>query len=42
MAEAMAWLVRYQRFWAVSLDQLAAFAEREEKRARRKRGKKKP
>lgn len=27
MAEAMAWLRKYERFWTVSLDQLVAFVE---------------
>lgn len=30
MAEAMAWLERYQRFWSERLDSLAAFLESEE------------
>ncbi len=30
MREAMAWLSRYERFWAGSLDRLAAYAERTE------------
>ena len=30
MREAMAWLSRYERFWAGSLDRLAAYAERKE------------
>ncbi len=29
MAEAMAWLKRYERFWSSSLDQLTAFVEEE-------------
>ena len=29
MAEAMAWLRRYERFWSASLDGLAAFIEEE-------------
>jgi len=33
MAEAMNWLSRYQRFWSVSLDRLAAYAEAEEAKA---------
>lgn len=28
--DAMAWLSRYERFWSVSLDRLAAFAENRE------------
>jgi hypothetical protein len=27
MREAMAWLSRYERFWTVSLDRLAALVE---------------
>ena len=30
MAEAMDWLSRYERFWSVRLDRLAAYAEAEE------------
>jgi DNA-binding transcriptional ArsR family regulator len=30
MEEAMAWLGRYERFWAGSLDRLAAFVEEDE------------
>jgi DNA-binding transcriptional ArsR family regulator len=30
MREAMAWLSRYERFWAAGLDRLAAYAERKE------------
>lgn len=30
MKEAMAWLQRYERFWSVSLDRLAAYAESKE------------
>ncbi|MES1156414.1 MAG: metalloregulator ArsR/SmtB family transcription factor [Alphaproteobacteria bacterium] len=40
MAEAMAWLQRYQRFWSASLDRLAAFAESQEAQARKKSRKK--
>jgi DNA-binding transcriptional ArsR family regulator len=29
MREAMAWLERYERFWSVSLDRLAAFVEQD-------------
>jgi len=36
MREAMAWLRRYERFWAASLDRLAAYAEREEAAARKR------
>ena len=35
MAEAMAWLRRYERFWAVSLDRLVAHAEKKEAQARK-------
>ena len=35
--EAMDWLRRYERFWSQSLDRLAAYAEREEAEARKKR-----
>ena len=41
MAEAVAWLERYQRFWSQSLDGLTAFAEAQERRARRKSSRKK-
>ena len=34
MAEAMAWLRRYERFWSVRLDHLAAAAEAAEAEAR--------
>jgi DNA-binding transcriptional ArsR family regulator len=34
MREAMEWLRRYERFWAASLDRLAAFAEAREADAR--------
>ncbi len=30
MAEAMAWLQRYERFWSASLDRLTEFVERDE------------
>jgi uncharacterized membrane protein len=33
----MDWLRRYERFWSQSLDRLAAYAEREEAEARKKR-----
>jgi hypothetical protein len=36
MREAMAWLSRYERFWAGSLDRLAAYAERKEAEPRGK------
>ena len=34
MEEAMNWLRRYERFWSVSLDRLATYAEAEEAKAR--------
>jgi DNA-binding transcriptional ArsR family regulator len=34
MRDAMAWLSRYERFWAGRLDRLAAFAERKESEKR--------
>lgn len=34
--EAMDWLRRYERFWSKSLDRLAAYAEGEERKARRR------
>ena len=37
MKEAMDWLRRYERFWSRSLDRLAAYAERKEAEARKKR-----
>ena len=37
MREAMDWLRRYERFWSGSLDRLAAHAEREETKARKRR-----
>jgi len=37
MAEATAWLRKYERFWSVSLDRLAAHAERKEALAKAKR-----
>ena len=39
MQEAMDWLRRYERFWAVRLDRLAAFAEDREAQARAGSGK---
>ncbi|MEJ0020180.1 MAG: metalloregulator ArsR/SmtB family transcription factor [Acetobacteraceae bacterium] len=33
MAEAMDWLRRYERFWSVRLDRLAAYAEAQEAKA---------
>jgi DNA-binding transcriptional ArsR family regulator len=36
MREAMAWLTRYERFWASGLDRLATHAERKEAEARSK------
>jgi DNA-binding transcriptional ArsR family regulator len=35
MAEAMAWLRRYERFWSVSLDRLVVHAEKKEAQARK-------
>ena len=35
MAEAMAWLHRYEQFWSGSLDRLVAYAEKKEAQARR-------
>jgi DNA-binding transcriptional ArsR family regulator len=37
MREAMDWLQRYERFWSKSLDRLAAYAERKESEARRRK-----
>jgi DNA-binding transcriptional ArsR family regulator len=37
MKEAMDWLRRYERFWSKNLDRLAAYAERKEADARKKR-----
>jgi DNA-binding transcriptional ArsR family regulator len=37
MREAMDWLRRYERFCSGSLDRLAAYAEREEAKARKRR-----
>src|SRR6516225_227830 len=37
MREAMDWLRRYERFWSQSLDRLAAYAERKDAEARKKR-----
>jgi hypothetical protein len=36
MREAMNWLRRYERFWAGSLDRLAAYAEAKEAKARKR------
>ena len=36
MREAMNWLRRYERFWSASLDRLAAYAESQEAKARRR------
>jgi DNA-binding transcriptional ArsR family regulator len=36
MREAMAWLSRYERFWAGSFDRLAVYAERKEAESRGK------
>ena len=35
--EAMDWLRRYERFWSMSLDRLAAYAEGKEAEVRKKR-----
>jgi DNA-binding transcriptional ArsR family regulator len=35
MAEAFEWLRRYERFWSLSLDRLAAHAEKKELQAKR-------
>ena len=40
MAQAMAWLKRYERFWSGRLDRLTVYAERQEKQAQEKPGKK--
>ena len=37
MREAMAWLLRYERFWSKSLARLAAYAESREAEAGKKR-----
>ncbi len=37
MREAMDWLNRYERFWSQSLDRLAAYAERQEADAKRRK-----
>lgn len=37
MREAMDWLRRYERFWSMSLDRLAAYAEGKEAEVRKKR-----
>jgi DNA-binding transcriptional ArsR family regulator len=37
MRAAMDWLRRYERFWSKRLDRLAAYAERKEAEARKKR-----
>jgi DNA-binding transcriptional ArsR family regulator len=37
MREAMDWLGRYERFWSRSLDRLAAYAERQEAEARKRK-----
>ncbi len=39
MREAVDWLRRYERFWSKSLDRLAAFAERKEIEATKRKGK---
>ena len=35
MAEAMAWLQRYEQFWSARLDRLVAYAEKQEAQARK-------
>jgi DNA-binding transcriptional ArsR family regulator len=35
MAEAMAWLHRYEKFWSASLDRLTVYAEMQEAQARK-------
>src|SRR5215204_5645371 len=40
MAEAAAWLQRYEKFWSRSLDRLAAYAEKQEAATVRKTTKK--
>jgi DNA-binding transcriptional ArsR family regulator len=35
MREAMDWLRRYERFWATSIDRIAAYAEGKETKARK-------
>lgn len=35
MAEAVAWLHRYERFWSRGLDRLVAYAEKKEAQARK-------
>jgi hypothetical protein len=37
MREAIDWLRRYERFWSMSLDRLAAYAEGKEVAARKKK-----
>jgi DNA-binding transcriptional ArsR family regulator len=37
MREAIDWLRRYERFWSQSLDRLAAYAERKETEARKRK-----
>lgn len=39
MKAAIGWLQRYERFWSVSLDRLAAYAQTEEAAARKSEGK---
>lgn len=39
MQAAIGWLQRYERFWSVSLDRLAAYAQTEEAAARKTEGK---
>lgn len=40
MAEAMAWLHRYEQFWTGSLDRLVAYSEKKEAQARKSQGRK--
>ena len=40
MAEAMAWLQRYEQFWSDSLDRLVTYAEKKEAQARKSLAKK--
>jgi DNA-binding transcriptional ArsR family regulator len=40
--EALAWLQRYERFWSVSLDRLATYAETREAAVKRRRRRRRP
>ena len=40
MADAMAWLQRYEQFWSSGLDRLVAYAEKKEAQARKSPAKK--